>query len=94
MEDANKLGWGEGGSEWAVNSGPIRWTGLKGLGVPVGKGNPHPVSHEVLWDDGDGLEMVFRHMQVANFLSGWPLEGGCRVECLGLALALVLAWAQ
>lgn len=31
----------------------------------MGKRHPHPVSHEVLWDDVDKLEMVF--------ISGWPL---------------------
>lgn len=49
----------------------------------MGKRHPHPVSHEVLWDDVDELEMVF--------ISGWRPGGrGCRVGRLGLVLALIL----
>lgn len=48
--------------EWAVNSGAVKWAEGEN---PVGKRRPHPVSHEVLWHDVDGLEMVFR---VVGFL--------------------------
>lgn len=50
-------------------------------GCPVGKGSPHPASHEVSWNEVDGLEMEDLVRR---------LEKGCGMKCLGLVLAL--AW--